>query len=333
MRGSPLLRCGLALAVVLGAGAAAVAASSLKERSFTFTYQAVVKDIPAKAKTVDIWVPFPTSDAHQTVRAVRIDAPASIQITREPVHGNQSVYLRVSNPRAQQIPITVSAEVTRRENAGVEQKLTAEERKQYLQADALVPLSGRIRELGVEVTKGKRGDAAKARAIYDYVTGTMKYDKSGTGWGNGDAIWACDAKRGNCTDFHALLIGMARSQGIPARFSMGIPLPAVRGQGEIPGYHCWAEMYVGGRWIPVDSSEAAKGLATGKPELKDYFYGHHDENRILLSRGRDIVLTPAQKGKPLNYFVYPHVEVDGKPHTALDRKFSYADQGANTASR
>ena len=28
--------------------------------------------------------------------------------------------------------------------------------------------------------------------------------------------------------------------------------------------------------------------------------------------GRDLRLKPAQDGKPLNYFVYPYVEVDGQ---------------------
>ena len=144
----------------------------------------------------------------------------------------------------------------------------------------------------------------------------MRYDKSGTGWGRGDALFACDARRGNCTDFHALVIGMARSVGIPARFAIGLPLPAARGAGEIPGYHCWAELYVEGRgWVPVDTSEAAKD-----PARRDYFFGHHDENRLEFSRGRHLTLVPAQQGPPLNFFVYPYAEVDGKPHEAIERE-------------
>ena len=152
----------------------------------------------------------------------------------------------------------------------------------------------------------------------------MKYDKSGTGWGRGDALFACDARRGNCTDFHALVIGMARSVGIPARFAIGLPLPEARGSGEIPGYHCWAELYVEGRgWVPVDASEAAKN-----PTKRDYFFGHHDENRLEFSRGRHLTLVPAQQGPPLNFFVYPYAEVDGKPHEAIDRKFTFTRPGA-----
>src|SRR4029453_6206567 len=103
-----------------------------------------------------------------------------------------------------------------------------------LQPDRLVPTNGRIRQLALDVTKGKRSDVEKARAIYEHVTRTVKYDKSGTGWGRGDALWVCDARYGNCTDFHSLIIGMARAVGMPAKFAIGFPLPAQRGSGDIP---------------------------------------------------------------------------------------------------
>jgi len=196
-----------------------------------------------------------------------------------------------------------------------------------------VPLDGPVKALALEATRGKKGDAAQARGIYEKVTSMMKYDKNGTGWGRGDALFACDAKRGNCTDFHALIIGMARSQGIPARFAIGFSLPETRGSGEIPGYHCWAELFLKGRgWVPVDSSEAAKAIAKGDLAKKDYYYGHHDENRIQFSRGRNLTLVPAQQAGPLNFFVYPYAEVDGKKHEVVDRTFSFADLNPTTVS-
>jgi transglutaminase-like putative cysteine protease len=85
----------------------------------------------------------------------------------------------------------------------------------------------------------------------------MHYDKSGEGWGRGDAVWGCDSKRGNCTDFHSVFIGMMRSSGIPARFEIGFPLPEGKTKGDIPDYHCGSEVYIQGiGWIPVDASEA-----------------------------------------------------------------------------
>ena len=101
----------------------------------------------------------------------------------------------------------------------------------------------------MKVTEGETTPLDKARAIYDYVFTTMRYDKTGTGWGRGDVLYACDAKKGNCTDFHSLFIAMARSQGIPARFEIGFPLPPDKHSAEIAGYHCWSDFFEPQAWL------------------------------------------------------------------------------------
>ena len=44
--------------------------------------------------------------------------------------------------------------------------------------------------------------------------------------------------------------------------------------------------------------------------------------------GRDLLLSPKQKGESLNYFIYPYAEVDGKPFASLDKSFTYSDAAA-----
>ncbi len=293
----------------------------LKSRTFQLTYQATIRDLPRDAKTLLAWVPLPQTDSNQTIHQISITGPVPVTIGRESRFGNQSLHARVDRPKGP-VQITLVIEATRTENGGRQQSLRAEDRRTQLTPEPLVPLDGPIHELAVGATHGLTTDEEKARAIYEKVTGMMKYDKSGTGWGRGDALYACEAKRGNCTDFHALLIGMARSVGIPARFAIGLPLPESRRSGEIAGYHCWAELYVERRgWVPVDSSEASKN-----PAKREYFFGHHDEHRLEFSRGRNLTLTPAQQGPPLNFFVYPYAEVDGKPHDAVDHKFTFIER-------
>ena len=114
--------------------------------------------------------------------------------------------------------------------------------------------------------------------------------------------------------------GPGCSQHIPARFEIGFPLPAKKNSGEIAGYHCWAEFYDPQHgWVPVDISEAWKDQSK-----KDYFFGAHDANRVQFSMGRDLVLSPPQAGDPLNYFVYPYVEVNGKKWENISNQFSFA---------
>ena len=76
-------------------------------------------------------------------------------------------------------------------------------------------------------------------------------------------------------------------------------------------------------WTITVSSEADK-----HPELKEYYYGNLTADRVTFTRGRDITLSPKQAGPPLNYFVYPYVEVDDQPwpQEKIEPKFSYADQ-------
>jgi hypothetical protein len=61
--------------------------------------------------------------------------------------------------------------------------------------------------------------------------------------------------------------------------------------------------------------------------MKDYYFGNLTENRVTFTTGRDIDLVPQQAGAPLNYFVYPYVEVAGKPlpQDQIRLAFSYDD--------
>jgi transglutaminase-like putative cysteine protease len=296
-------------------------------RHFTFQYAFTVKNLPA-GKKVRIWIPAAQSDAYQRVKIISVQGDLPLKKTRESKYGNETYFAESPGTNQPELQFDVGYEVVRHERVAltpavhaVAASQTNTERQQDLQADALVPITGLPADLAAKVTQGKAQPLEKARAIYDYVFTTMRYEKTGTGWGRGDVLYACDAKKGNCTDFHSLFIAMARSQGIPARFEIGFSLPPDQQAAEIAGYHCWSDFYIDGRgWIPVDISEAWK-----HPEKRDYFFGSHDVDRVQFSMGRDLRLTPLQEGKPLNYFVYPYVEVDGREYPNVSLAFSFAD--------
>jgi transglutaminase-like putative cysteine protease len=191
----------------------------------------------------------------------------------------------------------------------------------HLKPNRLVPTDGKIAAEARRVAGGFASPLLRSRLLYDHIVETVSYDKSGTGWGRGDAIYACDIRKGNCTDFHSLYIAEARSLGIPARFIMGLPLDKRKTSGQIDAYHCWAEFYVTEKgWLPIDASEAHRN-----PENKEDFYGALDEHRIAFTVGRDIQL-PGAASEPVNFAIYPHVEVDGTKYNNVETILSFADR-------
>ena len=322
-----MLRRSLILSALL---AFSLSAPAQNERHFVFHYGFTVKGVPA-GQQVRVWFPLAHTDAYQSVTVAARDGDLKLRQTEDSEYGNAILFAEDLKSGRADYHFSVDYDVVRREHVSLlNAKLTPGARPEkvpqlklarFLEPDRLVPTTGLPAQLAADQTKLATTQLEKARAIYDYVFNTMRYDKSGTGWGHGDTLWACDSKRGNCTDFHSVFMSMARSQKIPSRFEIGFPLPADKHSAEIPGYHCWAEFYLDQTgWVPIDISEAWK-----HQEKRDYFFGAHDVNRIQFSVGRDLKLSPAQSGPALNYFVYPYVEVDGKEYPNISIDFSFRD--------
>ena len=299
------------------APAAPVAAAA---RTFSFTYLAKVPKPPDGAKRLDAWIPTPVSDDLQSVTDLKVtamvdDKAVAFEQAKDETYGNSMVHVGVDAP-AGPLLLEWTATVTRKADSGQGAGPVLD---RFKEADRLVPVTGRAatlaKELGVE---GTADLMARAKKAYDNVLATMVYDKVAPGWGKGDFERACDVGKGNCTDFHAKFTGIARAGGIPVRFTMGIPL-STEAKGTAGGYHCWAHFYDGTHWIPVDISEAQKVNAKD-PAKAQWFFGHLDPDRVALSVGRDLVLSPKQKGEPLAFFAYPYVEVDGKATDPLPKE-------------
>jgi transglutaminase-like putative cysteine protease len=300
-------------------------------RTFNFTYHADIPVSNPSAKKFEAWIPLPREDAFQQVHDLKIETRVHFEIVDQGTNGNRVAHLEASAPLPTAVPFTMKFVVTRREEAA-DMVVAARDIPEptdghfaaYLEPNRLVPLTGRIAQVSANLAETDATPLQQARVDYEYVTSIMKYDKSATGWGRGDALYACDIRRGNCTDFHSLFIGLARARGIPARFTIGFPIGSAK-SADVPGYHCWAEFYAGGVWVPVDASEASK-----HPERHDYYFGHLDAARVAFTMGRDLVLKPPQNGEPLNYLIYPYAELDGAtvPQKEIKTKFSYADIGA-----
>lgn len=272
------------------------------EDAFEFFYRVDLPALPAPAR---LWLPLAQSDDYQTVEVSSIRSPGESRVLDEGRHGNRVLLIDLE-PDDGEEPVEVRYRVHRREKGPY--PAPAERPEAYLEPESLVPVTDAIREIAFEVVRDKPTDLMRARALYDHVIEKVRYAKYGSGWGRGDAVYACDARSGNCTDFHAYFIALARAAGIPARFAIGASIPSERNDGGIDGYHCWAEFWADGTWWPVDVSEGDKNA-----RLATYYFGHHPANRFELSRGRDLALDPGPASGPINFLAHPVLEVDGKP--------------------
>jgi transglutaminase-like putative cysteine protease len=280
---------------------------------------------------VDIWLPFPGETAHQQVMASRVTSEFPYQLHYDPVYGNAILHFNVESKELRDATIGYEAVVNRREwkvpfhkkatNPWPHDKNLA---ALHLRENRKIKFQPEVIEAANTIRDKYKTNLDIAHAAYDHVLATMEYDKSGDGWGNGDTAWACSMGKGNCTDFHSLFLAVIRAAGVPGQFEIGMAFPSNMSEGDITffkcGYHCWTSFYTPEYgWVPADVSEAAQ-----KSGLRDYFFGAVDENRVLLSRGRDIDLVPKQRGESENFFTEPRIETETGKGLVYEKKLEFA---------
>lgn len=291
----------------------------LAERTFKFHYSATIDKL-APGTMARVWIPVAPSNGEQDVQVLEVKAPGETRETNEVRFGNPLIYFAGTANDAGEIPLSVEYLVTRKPITPEGTEAEADVADAYLASNTLVPVNGEIAKLffGDMLPQGETVDIA--RKLYDAVDARLTYDKTGEGWGRGDALWACDSKHGNCTDFHSIFIALCRDLKVPAKFEMGFPVPAGQASGEIPGYHCWARYLDHGRWMGVDISEADK-----HPDQKEFLFGNLPADRVMFTTERDLELEPMQDAGPVNFLIYPYVEVDGKIHASQKRQFKFEE--------
>jgi transglutaminase-like putative cysteine protease len=320
----------LAAALVFGEDAAPVDLGRA-ERTFAFVYEVEIAAQPEGAGPVDVFVPLAASDDRQDILRYHITASVHGREKTEERYGNRFWHGHADLSDGKPMTVRVNYAVRRRR---VQKRLPAAPDKSaytawkrekptlFLTSNRRVPVSNPLLDaVRKKLPKTGSSPLARARAIYDYVVDHMEYKKEGEGWGHGDALWACTKRYGNCTDFHALFTSLARAEGIPTRFEIGFPIPENQPSGKISGYHCWVQVFLpGAGWFPIDASEAWK-----RKERRKLYFGSQPADRILFTVGRDLELGEGHTTGPLNYFIYPHVEVAGKRLEEVTTRFYYAE--------
>jgi len=265
---------------------------------FEFTYQV---SFPVADK-IEAWIPLPSSGPFQMVETTQIQTRPKYVIESDSLYGNLILHIppfKTLKPET----LTVKLQIQRQEARSYSQPLDNRTKSLFVRAYEKVPLNDTFRNIADSLFQlNNKG----GKRVYDYILDHMEYDKSGIGWGQGDAQYACDIGKGNCTDYHSFFNALVRSEKIPARFHIGFSIPPGE-EGTILGYHCWTEFYDSGTWIPVDISEADK-----HPRLTEYYFGRLDNRRIGFTVGRDIPLPGGKPGDTVNFLVYPYVKINDR---------------------
>ena len=311
-------------------------------RKVRLTYRCEIADTPADAKGVDLWIPMPSDNERQTVKLLNESELGEGRITADKKFGNRLYYRHFALSPAgdgadnattavrEPIKVELVYDVDVREATvaaakhlvSTKQVDPGPEFAPYLGDSAMIPLQGRISQLAAGINLPDGEPLRAGRKIYDYLIDTMVYNYLAKGAGTGNAVWACDSKTGDCTDYHSVFIGVCRWRGIPADHVFGLPIPPDKPEGDIKFCHCWARFWVAGvGWIPIDASRADKF-----PQDREYYFGTLGSTWITLAHGRDVVLDPPQQGKPINMFDEPIAEIDGRTIDHVRWQAHYQDQ-------
>ncbi len=132
------------------------------------------------------------------------------------------------------------------------------ESKDYLKESPLVEITPEIKQKALEIT-GNSNDAIEASArLVEWVHNNVEYDIK-YGSANYSSTWVYENRKGTCDEYAHLLMAMARSAGIPARYASGYvlgvsPSPEYGPVGSLQWVpHGWVELYFPQQgWTPAD---------------------------------------------------------------------------------
>jgi len=299
------------------------------ERTLKLDYRLHVSNIPENAQTAYAWIPMPRKTDYQTLISYKVSGNWKYEIVKDSRYGNSFILIDLLSNKNRKSPnaqVMVKYQVKRIATQPIAKckaryDYSKSEMERYLMPDNLVPIDGGIKQEAERIAGGERGDGfyIQAKLIFDDIIATVKYDDSGFDIDRGDAIKTMDTRSGNSADCDSLFVGEARSLEIPSRLVAGITIP-IGNKGEISVYHTWSEFFdLDLGWLPVDITNAIK-----EKDYRESYFGGLDSNRIEFSIGRDIVF-PKSKAGPVNFAIYPHVEIDGKVHKDIKYSISYQE--------
>ena len=151
-------------------------------------------------------------------------------------------------------------------------------------AEALQPTAF-VQSTAPEIVAAARQAVGKSKTMAEAILGLVgfvqKHLRAEYVPAFSNALEALHTGRGDCTEFSVLFVALARAANIPARVAVGV---AYWPPGAGFGWHAWAEIYSGGRWVSVDPTWAQP--ISDVTHLKFAEGGPQEQARVVMLLGR-----------------------------------------------
>jgi transglutaminase-like putative cysteine protease len=299
-------------------------------------------DIPNAPGLTQAWIPLPAfSDStwFKPAGSTWQTNAKSAEIVRDPQYGAEFLHA-VWNESEKSPSIEVKSAFATQSRAvdftkpSGAHKLSDDERSLNLAATDLIPVDGVVKEMSDKITAGAASDIDKTKAIYEWIVENCHRDPKTRGCGVGDV--ASLLKTGNfggkCADINALLVGLVRAAGVPARDVYGLRVaPSAFGYKSLgaknevvtKAQHCRAEVFLTGfGWVPVDPADVRKVILEEPPgnlaltdtkveEARKTLFGAWEGNWLAYNTAHDVSL-PGSSGARVGFLMYPQAEVGGE---------------------
>ena len=146
-----------------------------------------------------------------------------------------------------------------------------------------------IKALAERITRDAEDDYEKAKRIYDWITHNTNYTyvREYCTYNN-ISEFVATSLRGDCGMFALLFITLARAAGIPAKWQSGWYITP-----KFASPHDWAQVYVDGKWFPVDAS-FGNYRRNGKVR-NTFYFGNMDAFRMIANDDFQVDFIPEKK--------------------------------------
>jgi transglutaminase-like putative cysteine protease len=310
-------------------------------------------DVARPGSAVKVWLPVPAVHEAEWIRPLgnlwETNAD-SARIVADPRYGAAMLAAEWSSGAVPTLELTSRFATRDRAVAFAKPSrvapLSAHQRALWTAPTEFLPTDGIVRATALDITRGCKGDEAKARAIYAWIVDNAVRNPATRGCGVGDIRGMLEAGNlaGKCADLNGLYVGLARAAGLPARDVYGIRVADSRfgykslgKSGTITkAQHCRAEVWLAAHgWVPVDPADVRKVILEEPPgklarddakvrAAEERLFGAWEMNWLAYNFGHDLAL-PGSAGPKIPFLMYPQAETaDGRLDSLDPDAFKYS---------